>query len=379
MKLAERCLVGSLLITVFSASLLAYDVVLRDTARVQFPGVVGKGMDPNVPGNIDCSSPGHWDGDTLYMFYSTGHPFRSFGPDIFHLSRPSQRVKFDNEAGWTMGGRWIESTQKAEDGKLYMWYHNEPPLATGRTAPRIGAMVSSDNGVTWRDLGIVVEAPKGSNNLESANKYFVGGNGDFAVIANRKREYLYFFVSTYHKDEAEQGVAIARMRYDDRDSPAGKVFKWHKGAWNEPGLGGHVTPIFEVGTDWHRSDADAFWGPSIHWNTHLNVWVMLLNRAKDKDWTQEGIYISFNAEIGDATGWTKPAKILDAKDLEKSKWYPQVMGTDSAKRQTDKLAGRRARLFVAGLSKWEIVFLRPGERTFVTPNISTLLTRQARR
>jgi hypothetical protein len=263
-----------------------------------------------------------------------------------------------------MGGRWIESTHKAEDGKLYMWYHNEPPLATGRTAPRIGAMVSADNGLTWRDLGIVLEAPQASNNLESVNKYFVGGNGDFAVIADRKREYLYFFVSTYHRDEAEQGVAIARMRYADRDAPAGKVFKWHRGAWNEPGLGGHVTPIFTSRIDWHKSDADALWGPSIHWNTHLNVWVMLLNRAKDKDWTQEGIYVSFNPELADVTGWTKPKKILDAKDLEKSKWYPQVMGTDSAKRQSDKSAGKTARLFVAGVSGWEIVFLRPGERTF---------------
>lgn len=364
MKAAKLHLIWCVLAAVFPASLRAYDVVLRDAPRVQFPGVVGAGGDPDAPGDIDCSSPAHWDGDILYMFYSTGHPFRSFGPDLFHLSRPSQRVRFDNEAGWTMGGRWIESTHKAEDGNLYMWYHNEPPLATGRTAPRIGAMVSTDNGLTWRDLGIVLEAPEASNNLESVNKYFVGGNGDFAVIADREKAYLYFFVSTYHRDQAEQGVAVARMRYADRDAPAGKVFKWHRGTWNEPGLGGHVTPIFTGQIDWHKSDADAFWGPSIHWNTHLNVWVMLLNRAKDKDWTQEGIYVSFNPELGDAIGWTKPEKILDAKDLEKSKWYPQVMGTDSAKRQTDKSAGKTARLFVAGVSRWEIVFLRPGERSF---------------
>jgi hypothetical protein len=83
---------------------------------------------------------------------------------------------------------------------------------------------------------------------------------------------------------------------------------------------------------------------------------MLLNRAKDKDWAQEGIYISFNPSLSDAASWTKPVKILDAKDLEKSKWYPQVMGTDREKQQTDKLAGKTARLFVAGVSKWEIVF-----------------------
>ncbi|MBN1853878.1 MAG: hypothetical protein JW829_14185 [Pirellulales bacterium] len=292
----------------------------------------------------------------MYMFFSTGHPFRASGPDLFNLSRPSQRVSFDNEAGWRMGGRWIESTYKVAKGDLYMWYHNEPPLSPNRTAPRIGTMVSQDNGLTWRDLGIVLEAPRQSNNLDSANKYFVGGNGDFAVIADRQKEYFYFFISTYNKDKAEQGVAVARMAWQDLARPQGKVFKWYDGGWAEPGLGGHVTPIFPVAVDWHQPDADAFWGPSIHWNTYLNMWVMLLNRAKDKEWAQEGIYISFNPDLSDPGGWTKPVKILDASELEKSKWYPQVVGTDTAKRETDKLAGRTARLFVAGVSKWEIVF-----------------------
>jgi hypothetical protein len=336
-------------------------VVVRSAPRVQFPGVVHKDMDPQESGDIDCSSPAHWADGTMHMFYSTGHPFRSSGPDLFHLSRPSQRISFDNEATWKMGPRWIEATYKAKDGRLYMWYHNEPPLPGGRTAPRIGEMVSTDDGLHWQDLGILVEAPPGSNNAESANKYFVGGNGDFTVIADHGNGFLYCFTSTYHKDTAEQGIAVARMRYEDRDSPVGKVSKWHGGNWTQAGLGGHVTPIFTVRTDWHRPDADAFWGPSIHWNTHLRTWVMLLNRARDKDWTQEGIYVSFNAALGDPTGWTTPVKILDAAQLQKSKWYPQVVGIEATRQETDKLAGRVARLFVAGISDWEILFVRPDE------------------
>jgi hypothetical protein len=34
-----------------------------------------------------------------------------------------------------------------------------------------------------------------------------------------------------------------------------------------------------------------------------------------------------------------------------------------AKRETDKLAGRRARLFVRGESRWEIEFLRTRQKT----------------
>jgi hypothetical protein len=357
-------------LTVFPAAgfgndppLAQYSVIVRPAARLQFSGVVHGAVDANTAGDVDCSSPAHWDGDTMYMFYSTGHPFRSSGPDLFQLSRPSKRVVFDNEAGWKMGGRWIESTHKTDDGRLYMWYHNEPPLSPNRTAPRIGTMVSQDNGLSWQDLGIVLEAPEGSTNLDSVNKYFVGGNGDFAVVADRLKEYFYFFISTYHPDTKEQGVAVARMPYQDLAQPKGKVFKWYQGRWTEPGMGGHVSPIFGATIDWHRSDADAFWGPCIHYNKHLNTWVMLLNRAKDKDWTQEGIYVSFNDRLSDARGWTRPIKILDAGELEKSKWYPQVVGTDASTHETDKLAGRTARLFVAGLSKWEIVFIKRGEQS----------------
>jgi hypothetical protein len=54
-------------------------------------------------------------------------------------------------------------------------------------------------------------------------------------------------------------------------------------------------------------------------------------------------------------------KILDAAQLKKSKWYPQVVGIDAARQETDKRAGRVARLFVAGISDWEILFVRPDE------------------
>jgi hypothetical protein len=113
--------------------------------------------------------------------------------------------------------------------------------------------------------------------------------------------------------------------------------------------------------DWHKPRADVFWGPSIHWNTHMGRYVMLLNHARDKDWNQEGIYVTFNSDVANIEGWTKPEKLIDGSRLEASKWYPQVIGSSATGRETDKLAGRSARLFVAGRSRWEIVFLKPGE------------------
>ena len=106
-------------------------VVLRSAPRVQFPGVINKDMNPQEPGDVDCSSPAHWDGGTMYMFYSTGHPFRSSGPDLFHLSRPSQRTNFDNEATWKMGARWIEATHKAH-GRQTVYVVPQRAAAAGR-------------------------------------------------------------------------------------------------------------------------------------------------------------------------------------------------------------------------------------------------------
>ncbi|MBI4603678.1 MAG: hypothetical protein HY721_17125 [Planctomycetes bacterium] len=323
--------------------------VLRDAPRVEFPG------------DTDCNSPAHWSGGTFYLFNSAGHPKRSSGQDLFHLG-PAVPSAYDNTAN---GGRWIECTWKDDDGKLYGWYHFEPRglcPGTTLTAPRIGAVVSTDDGATFRDLGIVLEARPGTLRCDAKNGYFGGGNGDFSIMLDARKEHFYFLFSAYSGDVSEQGLAVARMRYADREDPVGKVWKWHQGGWTEPGVGGRLTPIFPGAVDWVREDADAFWGPSIHWNHHLGLHVVLLNRTKDKPgWPQEGVYVTFNDDLADPAGWTKPVKIHDG-----GRWYPQVIGLDASRRETDKLAGRTARFFMRGEnnkgeSRWEILFLRPGE------------------
>jgi hypothetical protein len=343
--------------TVLSSS-PAPSVVLRQAAPVQFRGA--NSPEPSRPGDTDCNSPAHWKGDTFFLFNSAGHPWRSAGPDLFNLSQSYLRCEYDNKVN---GGRWIECTWKAKDGRLYGWYHMEPGglcPGTRLTAPKIGAVRSTNNGAAWQDLGIVLESRPNTLRCETTNYYFAGGNGDFSIMLDAKEQFLYFFISTYAGDVSEQGVSLARLAWADRDQPVGKVLKWHQGQWAEPGLGGRVTPIFPAMIDWHRVDADAFWGPSIHWNTHLQQYVILLNRAKDRRWTQEGVYVTFNPDLANPTQWTPPKKILG--DLGADRWYPQVIGPDKSKGETDKLAGRAARLFVRGLSRWEILFLRSGEK-----------------
>jgi hypothetical protein len=331
-------------------------VVVREAPPVQFRGA--NSPSPDKPGDADCNNPGHWDGNTLFVFNSTGHPWRSSGPDLFHLTEGYLSCQYDNKVN---GGRWIECTWKARDGVLYGWYHNEPGglcPGTHLTAPRIGAVRSTDNGATWQDLGVILDAPPNTLRCDTKNYYFAGGNGDFSAMVDPAEEYIYFFISTYTGGLDEQGVAMARMRYADRDQPVGKAWKWHAGTWQEPGLGGRVTSIFPARKDWHQEkEVDAFWGPSIHWNTHLRQYVILLNRAIDSNWKQEGVYVTFNTDLARPDKWTAPKKILESQGADR--WYPVAFGTHAAQKETDKLVGRTARLFLRGQSRWELEFVKP--------------------
>ncbi len=332
-------------------------IEIREAAPANLPG--GQDATGRIHG-IDSNSPAEWDSDgSLFLFTSSQQPFRSSGSSIFNLSWPALPVAIQYRAD-VRGGQWLEATYRAEDGMLYGWYHNEPPGLCGSssrlTAPRIGALVSRDDGLTWQNFGIILDAPAGSLYCGTQNYFFAGGNGDFSVILDQNKEYFYFFISTYHRQFGEQGVAVARMKFEDRDNPIGKVWKWRDGGWNEPGLGGRVMTTFPALIDWHRTNANAYWGPAVHFNTHLNTYVMLLNHAIDRNWAQEGIYICFNNDLADPLGWSAPERLPLDQHLG---WYPQVIGLEAG--ETDKIAGQVARLFVSGRSFWEVVFHRTGQ------------------
>jgi hypothetical protein len=341
----------------------------REATVIQMPGVDNPGYSRH---EIDSNSPAHWDGDTLYLFNSFLHPWRSSGPDLTHLgsSISTQLGQIDDRL-WI----WIESTWKDDDGTLYGAYHYEPDnlcIANDHlpTAPKISWIRSLDNGQSWSDLGFVLAADPANIRCDTKSPWDAGGEGDFSVILDRKKEYFYFFFSSYVKDFKEQGVGVARMRYADRDNPLGKAWKWYNGQFSEPGVGGHITPIFPAKIDWHKSNADIFWGPAIHWNTYLNTYVILLNHAIDSKMTQEGIYATFNSDLANPKGWNEPQRILDRTEIMKAirgfradqsnGWYPEVIGT--SKGETDKLCGRTGRFFMKGMSRLEIVFLKPGEK-----------------
>ena len=304
-----------------------------------------------LPGVADSNSPSHWSNGKLILFNSDGMPVRSQGSSLETLGK----VRATRFYSYEHAPLWIEATWKAPNGQLYAWYHHEVFLHCEDnpvSAPSIGALRSDDDGITFEDLGIVLSAA-GDADCQTSNQYFGGGNGDFSVIADREGKYLYFLYSNYSGGASSQGVAIARMKIEDRDLPAGNVFKYFSGNWEEPGQGGNESPIFAAATSWASANADAFWGPSIHWNTYLNRYVMLLNHACcDTDWPQEGIYVSFSADLSHPETWLAPVKIFEGGG-----WYPMAHGLEAD--GTDKQAGRTARFFQGSHSEWLLEFRLP--------------------
>ena len=178
-----------------------------------------------LPADSDSSTPAVWSLsgglDRLFVISSWGGvPVRASGATLERL-RLDGPVAFTSHPGH---GVWMEAIVPDAAGRWYGYYHHERPAdfcgRPDRQLPRIGAMRSLDEGMTWQDLGIILDAPPGSEACDSNNRFVLGGVGDVTVALDRNRNDLYFYFSQYVRDGASQGVAAARMAWADRGAPA---------------------------------------------------------------------------------------------------------------------------------------------------------------
>ena len=349
-----------------AASCLAVAVLAAQPARTPTARLVSAPR-LDLPAEIDSSNPAAWalvDGVSRLFVISSwgGIPVRASGASLESLQE-DRPVAFASHPGH---GVWMEAILPDEFGAWYGYYHHERPAdlcgRPDRQLPRIGAMKSSDNGRTWEDLGIVLDAPRGSEACDSQNRYVLGGIGDVTAALDAESKDVYLYFSQYLRDGRSQGVAVARIAWADRDAPVGKASIWNDGAWLPASENASIdigweypagTPLVRSERPFHdRSGTnDVFWGPSIHWNTYLERYVMLLNRANSDQFGQEGIYVSFSTTL-QPPDWSAPAKLMNG-----GSWYPQIIGGEHGA-GTDRLAGRRARFFMTGRSERIIEFER---------------------
>ena len=318
-----------------------------------------------LSGDVDSNSPVVWDRVagrwTLYVITSfSGQPSLSAGRSLTMLQQPTH-VSFGEQE---IAGLWIESVIRDVDGTWYGYYHQELAVEgcdRSKVVPRIGAARSRNRGRTWVDLGPVLELPANTIVCSSNNGYLLGGAGDFTALLDRDSQYLYFYYTQYvERSPAGVGVAVARMTWAERDEPQGKLTVWNNGAWlpasfEEAWEYPMATPFILARDRWDNGNqnVDVFWGPSVHWNTHLNQYVMLLNRANSNNWDQEGVYVAYNAVLDDPRSWSAPSQVFSG-----GRWYPQVIGLDGPAAGTDKQAGEVARFYMGGVSDYLIRFIR---------------------
>jgi hypothetical protein len=305
------------------------------------------------------------------------------------------------------GAVWFETVyQDARDasGKtLYAVYHNENypstlpfDAATGQgyidhkwpqglkgptspaAVPRIGIMKSVDGGHSWENKGLFIEDLQARMILKPHNtsETFAGGVGDPCAVASGN--YLYLFYGEYGypgnydstnydpvKEWSGQCISVARIAIKDLDDPQGKAQRWDGQGFNAPwnGVGKPIAslqiPMAEGGGPQSAPKTGFHWGPSVHWNTYLNCWVMLMGKVTGTSWKGSSLHISFNMNkdlgAGDASQqWTKPQLLLD-RGPGHIVWYPSLQPTDSKEdienKHTCLKLGREARLFFKDMYK----------------------------
>lgn len=131
-------------------------------------------------------------------------------------------------------GRWLTSVARV-DGEVLGLVHQEASCDynAGRTDKSMAVAASSDEGLTWTDLGTVVTG------TEPPQPGRINGEGDCTMVDGRDG-HLY----AYCLRNTDWQTIVAR-------APASAPTAWRKyldGEWSEPGLGGDATAIGFIGT-----------------------------------------------------------------------------------------------------------------------------------
>jgi hypothetical protein len=156
---------------------------------------------------------------------------------------------------------WAEGTYNAGNGVVYALTEDE----AFRPCPflwhwRMAIARSVDNGVTFDDLGIVLDEP-GPEICDTTNDYLSGGVGDGNwVIPGDGYAYVVYSVygGTWSPTGGSQGLGVARIRLTDLADPVSmdpvtgapngpsRLLKWHAvrdldGIWKVPDADGNPT------------------------------------------------------------------------------------------------------------------------------------------
>jgi hypothetical protein len=230
----------------------------------------------------DNNMSGWWDGDQLHfepgdwehndVTYNIGSPYY-VGPNLeaalssaplYHVIHPTRR---NPDGCWYKAACiWAEGTYNAGNGVVFALIEDEGYRACASVTTlshwRMGIAKSVDNGVTFDDLGIVLDEP-GPDVCDTVSPYIIGGAGDGNWVIPGDG-YAYVVYSVYGgtwtgpgPDGGSQGLGVGRILLSDLGAvesdpttgePVGpsKLKKWHAaidsdGIWKVPDAVGNPT------------------------------------------------------------------------------------------------------------------------------------------
>ncbi len=173
----------------------------------------------------------------------------------------------------------------------------------------------------------------------------VQGLGEPCMTPDREESYLLcYYTETSNRLDRRVCISVARSPVAQRGSP-GSWKKFHQGRWDEPGLGGHETPVLTAnGGD--VGQAFVTFVPA--WDRYINVFCHQgfedFQRGQAR---QSGVYV---ATSRDGVRWTDPQRIMAAMTVPKTGrafvQHPTLVVTSVTK---DRLQGR---LFHAYSPRW---------------------------
>ena len=173
----------------------------------------------------------------------------------------------------------------------------------------------------------------------------IQGVGEPTMTPDREGKHLLcYYTEASNRLDRSVTICVARSPIEARGEP-GSWRKFHDGRWDEPGLGGHETPVLRAeGGDVGQSHV-----------TYVPAWeryVMVFCHQGFQDFQrgearQSGVYLSTSR---DGVVWTEPVRIVRVMTVFKTDrpcvQHPTLIVTRATK---DRLEGR---LFHAYTPRW---------------------------
>jgi hypothetical protein len=221
-----------------------------------------------------------------------------------------------------MGGGPVYRVPKGQfgEGKLLMLYHAEIPTITTQSFYSVLALAaSSDEGLTWTDLGEIVRTNQGYRT--DMDGYDIG---DPNLVWSPDGKYFYVYFAdwlangTTHWGNTINFLSMARAPIDsvlkaafNAEHPHAVMFEKRYDGWNlDQGLGGYSRNLAALGAP--------YWGPThVNWNQYLNRFQAFIDN---------GNLIAY-AESPDGISWSVPKILFDfTNDPNKPGFYSTPIG-----------------------------------------------------